>query len=198
MKVSHLFCAALSVLSFGISPAFSEEAGKCPAIQDLSQTPPHQIGMYLDGYHTYRNEANLTGDQQRQIRSAHFCKQVSPDLYQCVIYSGNNKDARVIGIEYVITPKLYQTLSDTEKKLWHAHDGEVDTGLLILPGMEKDKQKEVLTALRGTYGKTWHTWTNLEGAVPLGEPALMWNVDPKKISTETKKSVAARAVDPTF
>lgn len=197
MKVRHWFCATLSLLSFSLNSALAEEGG-CPSTQDLSQTPPHQIGMYLDGYHTYRNEANLTSEQQKQIRSAHFCKQVSPDLYQCLIYSGNTKDARVIGIEYVITPKLYATLSDTEKKYWHAHDGEVDSGLLTLPGMDKSKQKEVLGALRGTYGKTWHTWTNLEDNVPLGEPALMWNVDPQNISTETKKSVAARAVDPTF
>jgi hypothetical protein len=34
--------------------------------------------------------------------------------------------------------------------------------------------------------------------VPLGEPVLMWNVSPEKISSTTKKSVAARTVDPTF
>jgi hypothetical protein len=154
--------------------------------------------MYLDGYHGYGNERGLSSDKQRQIRTAHFCKQINPDMFQCVIYSGNQEDARAIGIEYVITEKLYNTLSDTEKKYWHAHDGEVDSGLLILPGMAKDKEKEVLSFIKKTYGKTWQTWNNLSDAVPLGEPALMWNVDPRKVNKETEKSVAARQVNPLY
>jgi len=182
-----------------VLPALAEETvASCPSTQDLCQTPPQQIGMYLDGYHSYRNEAKLPADKQRQIRTAHFCKQVNPDMYQCLIYDGNTKDARVIGIEYVITEKLYKGLSATEKKYWHAHDGEVDSGLLVLPGMPKEKQKEILSALRSTYGKTWQTWNRLEDSVPLGEPALMWNVDPSKISQQTQKSVAVREVNPTY
>jgi hypothetical protein len=168
------------------------------AAQDLSTTPPQQIGMYLDGYHSYKSESKLSSEKQKQIHTAHFCKQVNPDLYQCLIYDGNTKGARVIGVEYVITEKLYNTLPKSEKKYWHAHDGEVDSGLLTLPGLPAEQQKTILSCLRSTYGKTWQTWNHLEDSVPLGEPALMWNVDPKKVSQATKQSVAAREINPTF
>lgn len=154
--------------------------------------------MYLDGYHTYRKEADLSGDKQQQIRTAHYCKQVNPDMFQCLIYDGNTADAKCIGVEYVITDNLFKTLPAEEQKMWHPHDSEVDTGLLILPGLPKEKQKEVLTALRTTHGKTWQVWPNLSEKVPLGQPELMWNVDPEKISTTTKKSVATREAQPTF
>jgi hypothetical protein len=199
MNKRQLSVGVIAAFVTCLSPALSsEETNCCPSAQDLSQTPPKQIGMYLDGYHSYRKEAKLPAEDQRQIRTAHFCKQVNSDLWQCLIYDGNSKDARVIGIEYVITEKLYKTLSVSEKKYWHAHNGEVDSGLLVLPGMPKEKQKEILTGLRNTYGKTWQTWNHLEDSVPLGEPALMWNVDPEKISQATKNSVAAREVSPTY
>ncbi len=196
MNRRQFSAAIIATLAACINPAFAD--GGCPSSQDLSSMPPHQIGMYLDGYHTYRSEANLTADQQKQIRTAHFCKQVNPDLFQCVIYSGNTRDARAIGIEYVITAKAFDKLSESEKKYWHKHDGEVDSGLLVMPGLDKEKEKATLDVLRGTYGKTWQTWNNLADDVPIGEPALMWNVDVNKISAGTKKSAAARAVDPTY
>jgi len=187
---------AASIMSFTSVQAEDEKKDSCATGQDL--TPLKQVGMYLDGYHTYRKEANVPAEDQKQVRTAHYCKQVNPDLFQCLIYDGNNPNARVIGVEYVITDKLFQTLSAEEKKFWHDHDSEVDTGLLILPGLPAEKQKEILGVLRTTHGKTWQTWNNLSDAVPIGEPALMWNVDPSKISTTTKKSVATRQTDPTF
>src|SRR3974390_2686825 len=95
-----LVVVACSVGSL-FNPTFAAPNMDCSkATQDLSQTPPQQIGMYLDGFHSYRREAGLSSEKQKQIRTAHFCKQVNPDLYQCLIYDGNTKDARVIGVEY--------------------------------------------------------------------------------------------------
>lgn len=172
------------------------QSNPCATGQDLA--PIKSIGMYLDGYHTYRKEKDVDGEKQRQIRTAHYCKQINPDMFQCLIYDGNSPNAKCIGVEYVITDALFQTLPAEEKKYWHAHDTEVDTGLLVLPGMPKDKEKEILTALRSTHGKTWQVWPDLNSKVPLGEPELMWNVDPDKIGSITKKSASSRQTDPTF
>jgi hypothetical protein len=98
----------------------------------------------------------------------------------------------------VITDKLFRTLPASEQKYWHAHDSEVDESLLILPGLKEEEQKSILSSLRTTHGKTWQVWPNLNDAVPIGEPVLMWNVEPEKISAKTKQSVAARRMDPMF
>jgi len=33
--------------------------------------------------------------------------------------------ARLIGVEYMVTPRVYEQLDEEERKLWHSHDYEV-------------------------------------------------------------------------
>ncbi len=42
------------------------------------------------------------------------------EMRQCAILNSPEEDARLIGVEYIISEKLFDTLSDEEKKLWHA------------------------------------------------------------------------------
>lgn len=195
MKKQLVLASILMMCSLAGASAH-EEKDSCTTGQDLA--PIKQVGMYLDGYHTYKSEEKLSADKQQQIRTAHYCMQINPDLFQCLIYDGNTDKAKCIGVEYVITDKGFQTLSAEEQKNWHPHDAEVDTGLLILPGLPEAKQKEILAVLRSTHGKTWQVWPNLADQFPLGSPALMWSVDPNKISEATKKSAATRATSPSF
>ena len=168
--------------------------GAAPA-QEL--VPPHSVEMYLDGFHNYKTESHLPPAKQSQIRVSHYCHHVSPDLIQCLIYNGNGKDAKVIGIEYVIPEKVYATLPAKEKQYWHAHTGEVESGMLALPGMATQAEKDTLAFVKTTYGKTWHVWRP-EDKLPLGEPALMWPVDPDKMNEATKQSLAQRKLNPAF
>jgi hypothetical protein len=46
-------------------------------------------------------------------------------MRQCLIYDAATNPARLIGVEYMITPKLYEKLDKEERKLWHSHDFEV-------------------------------------------------------------------------
>ncbi len=53
------------------------------------------------------------------------------DMRQCAIFDSPEADARLIGVEYIISEKLFDTLSDEEKKLWHSHEYEVKGGILF-------------------------------------------------------------------
>lgn len=46
---------------------------------------------------------------------------------QCLIYDAPTNPARLIGVEYMITRKLYEGLDAEERKLWHSHEYEVKT-----------------------------------------------------------------------
>ena len=48
---------------------------------------------------------------------------------QAVIYDGNTRDARLMGVEYIISERLFNTLPPEEKKLWHSHQYEVASSL---------------------------------------------------------------------
>ena len=98
---------------------------------------------------------------------------MSEDLAQCIIYDSPNRGARLIGIEYVISEKLFQQLSPDEQRLWHSHDYEVHAGLLTAPGMPEDAEKSLMKDLARTFGKTFHTWQVDRDPIPLGIPQLM-------------------------
>jgi len=94
-------------------------------------------------------------------------------MRQCVIYDSDEPNAKLIGIEYIISAKLYSALPDQEKKLWHSHIHEVKSGELIAVGVPDVAEKEVMKDVINTYGKTFHTWQIDKDDLPLGIPQLM-------------------------
>lgn len=132
-----------------------------------SKGPLRAMNLYLDGFHRY------SSDEGRQMEAHHYCAQLNEDIVQCVIYDGNTSDARLIGIEYIISEQLFHSLPDDEKKLWHSHKYEVRSGTLVAPNLPLSAEHELMKKIITTYGKTWHTWDTHQHDLPLGIPALM-------------------------
>ena len=133
-----------------------------------SEAPLRSIHAHVCGFHFYN------GEPQRQVIAHHYCSHRGEEFLQCVIYDSDKPDARLIGIEYIISAKLFQTLPEEEKKLWHSHVYEVKSGSLIAPRLPDLAENELMKKLIGTYGKTWHTWQVDRGdQLPLGIPKLM-------------------------
>lgn len=174
--------AALSLLLAGCgannSPAKVQSPG-APASSSLklletgaevmqSRPPIDAINTYLDGFHFYN------GDQNGQMEAHHYVTVLNEDVMQAVIYDGNTRDARLMGVEYIISERLYKTLPPEEKKLWHSHQYEVKSGTLIAPGLPEAADHALMKRIVNTYGKTWHTWhTDQNKDLPLGVPQLM-------------------------
>lgn len=130
--------------------------------------PINQLEIYLDGFHF------ANGDFSMQSEAHHYCHKINEDITQCIMYDGNTDDARLIGIEYIISEKLFKTLPEEERKLWHSHVYEVKSGQLIAPGLPDIAEKELMEEIISTYGKTYHTWhTNRGDKLPVGMPLLM-------------------------
>ena len=157
------------------------------------------MSLNLTGSCRLRWASNLTIDQDNDIR-------------QCLLYDSADAGARLIGIEYMITPELYESLPSEERRLWHSHVYEVKSGMLVMPNRlvpsvawdaaEKREMEQVITL----YGKVYHLWQTDKGhKVPLGEPKLMTSyiadgqLDFKKVEerderfgTDHKKKMEAR------
>ncbi|WP_139760525.1 DUF1264 domain-containing protein, partial [Salmonella enterica] len=88
----------------------------------------------------------------------HHCRLgvLNEDVMQAVIYDGNTKNARLMGVEYIISERLFKTLPPEEKKLWHSHQYEVKSGSLVAPGLPQVADKALMSKIVNTYGKTWH------------------------------------------
>lgn len=133
-----------------------------------SHAPVDQLNAYLDGFHFYN------GNRQAQMEAHHYCSVLNEEVIQCAIFDGNTKDAKLMGVEYIISAALFAQLPDEEKALWHSHKHEVKSGQLIAPSIPEPAEHALMEKLVNTYGKTWHTWhTDQDKTLPLGVPQLM-------------------------
>ncbi|KAL0061767.1 hypothetical protein AAF712_011370 [Marasmius tenuissimus] len=163
------------------------------ATQDFR--PVQNICAHLNAFHVYAN------DTSRFIETNHYCSHLNEgqflcssfeydcryaifmirscrvDVRQCILYDGPGPNARLIGIEYMITPKLYATLPQEERRYWHSHVFEVKSGMLIMPqplpiptsAWEAAETKEMEMVIE-LYGKVFHLWQTDRGdKLPLGE-----------------------------
>ncbi|KAF2453644.1 hypothetical protein BDY21DRAFT_355625 [Lineolata rhizophorae] len=142
-------------------------------VQDFR--PVNQICAHLNAYHAYADEPG------RCVEANHYCSHLNEDIRQCILYDSPEKGARLIGVEYMITHRLFETLPEEERHLWHSHVFEVKSGMLIMPRPStvpdavwetaETKEMEDVVVL---YGKAYHLWQVDRGdKIPLGEPKLV-------------------------
>ncbi|MFO0825094.1 MAG: DUF1264 domain-containing protein [Gemmataceae bacterium] len=103
----------------------SDKAGASP------MTGPH---LHFCGIHMAKKNPKL------QFITQHYCAAHTGgpdgDIFQCVLFDGTGQNAKLIGVEYLISDAAYRKLPETEKPYWHAHTYEVLGGGLIAPGMQ--------------------------------------------------------------
>ncbi len=151
----------------------AEESAKTKALDAgaavLQNRPPVEaLNAYLDGFHFYNGRPDV------QMEAHQYCAILNEEVIQCAIYDGNVADAKLMGVEYIISGALFAGLPEAEKALWHSHVHEVRSGQLVAPGIPEVAEHALMEKLVGTYGKTWHTWhTDQDKRLPLGVPQLM-------------------------
>ncbi|WP_283011634.1 OBAP family protein [Cronobacter turicensis] len=157
-----------------------------------SNAPLKGFDIYLVGFHPMKEIP------EKQMEAHHYCHQVNQDFAQCVLFDGNSKDARMNGLEYIISEKLFNKLPEQEKQYWHPHNGEILSGQLIAPGIPAPVEHRLMQDKMNSYGKTWHVWHtgglgDKGDALPLGPPMLAWSFNrdgeakPEMVSERDKK-----------
>jgi hypothetical protein len=180
-----LFPLALSVAAIacaGCGGDNTESAVEAPGADTTAKTdvleagaailqnkePLEALNAYMNGFHFYN------GNMKGQMEAHHYCALLNEDVTQCVIFDGNTKDSKIMGVEYIVSGKVFAGLPAEEKHMWHSHVHEVRSGQLIAPSIPEVAEKQFMEKIAGTYGKTWHTWhTDQERELPVGSPMLM-------------------------
>jgi hypothetical protein len=173
--VVTLALVALAVAQQSPSPIPVPGAEKSTATKALGlgadvlqdTTPVKRLGLYLDGFHFVHDRPD------HQEEAHHYCHQMSEEFAQCAIFDGNGEDAKLIGIEHIVSAGLHQGLPEAERRSWHPHHYEVRSGLLIAPGIPGPVERQLMEKLVGTWGKTWHVWHTRRDRLPLGPATLM-------------------------
>lgn len=117
----------------------------------------------IDKIHQALHAYHVVADERGEIvPSVHYCSCSSAgDRFQCLIYDSNEPDARLIGVEYMISEEKFMQLPEEEKKYWHSHVHEVMSGSLVLIGVRV-----------GSVGEA------VAGAVTAAEDAIKSSVGP--------------------
>lgn len=97
------------------------------------------------------------------LRVSVFCKPSVTVLVTCQVYDVSLSYPRLIGIQYAITPKDYNSLPSQEKPNWYI----LDKTLLSqtqpqFPELNAQQINEVLPHLLGNYAKLIITWNPLD------------------------------------
>ena len=177
-----LAMASLASASCGAQQARIPGEPKTPATIVLeagakvlqANTPLHPFDVYMVGFHPIKDHP------EHQMEAHHYCHQMNEDFAQCVLFDGNSSMARLNGIEYIISEKLFESLPPQERALWHPHNAEILSGQLVAPGIPAPAEKALMRQKMNSYGKTWHVWnTGHEGfspdALPIGPALLAWS-----------------------
>lgn len=138
--------------------------------------PVQRVCAHLNAFHCYADDPT-----RAPVEANHYCAHLNDEVRQCILYDSPDPSARILGIEYMITPRLFETLDAEEQKLWHSHVFEVKSGMLFMPkptvvpdaAWEVAENKEMEQVIE-LYGKIFHLWQVDRGdKLPLGEPKLM-------------------------
>jgi hypothetical protein len=175
-------------LSAGSVRASGQGHGK-PSENKL-MAPVGNHHLHFCGIHVAKKDPKI------QVITQHYCGmrgEPGAQMHQCLLYDTVGKGAKLLGVEYIISNELFQTLPEEEKKYWHVHTYEVLGGGLIAPTMTPADEMAFMKGLLTTWGKTWHTWPDQTTPVPMGEPMLMWSLtgdgqeDPEVIALRDKE-----------
>jgi hypothetical protein len=138
------------------------------------EAPVRALSLHLVGFHP------LKDDSHHQMEAHHYCDQVNEEFAQCVLFDGHTESARMNGIEYIISERLFEGLPAEEKRYWHPHNYEILSGQLVAPGIPGPAEHEAMARKINSYGKTWHVWQTGTAAepgdeLPFGDPRLAWS-----------------------
>lgn len=157
-------------VTLGGAAARGDEHGPNEKGDESRMAPVQALHAHFCGIHIAKSNPKF------QLVAQHYCMSKSEEMHQCLLYDTTEKNAKLLGVEYIISDRLFRQLPDAEKKYWHPHTYEVLAGGLIAPSMKPDDEMAFMKALLTTWGKTWHTWPDPQTPIPMGEPLLMWAV----------------------
>ncbi len=76
------------------------------ATEPHGKTPVDECGLYLCAFHIAKK------DPKFQVEAHHYCSAVNDEVHQCIIFDSAGKGARILGVEYIISDRLYRSLPD--------------------------------------------------------------------------------------
>ena len=125
-------------------------------------TTPTNMSKPIDGYNLPQGHVTAIRHvfDDPSLRVHHYCKIDEKIFLVCQLYDSNDKNATLIGVEYIITGEQYTTLPDREKPNWHYHKIEFASNRADpkFSELSPEQAKAEMQKAMDTYGKIIITW----------------------------------------
>lgn len=132
-----------------------------------SLTPLKSFDTHISTIKHYGN------NYRRQVPVHEYIMHINEDVMQALIMDCDRADAKLIGVEYIISEKLYKQLPEEEKKLWYSKGFEAKSGAMVAPRMPMAMEHKLMKDLAPTYAKSISLWHSDRDQLPLGLPQFM-------------------------
>lgn len=156
MSYKFAFFASVLIsgaLSLEMRNAPPQEKPKSPADgHDIHVLAPHKIdGKVMGPYH-------------------HYCKAVSSDVLECLIYESTEPNALLKQVEYFVakTTSRSNIPLETWNKFYHDHAVEIATGRVQVLDRSLEEAKKIAEAASHTDGIIFHLWWPDDAKAPNG------------------------------
>jgi hypothetical protein len=157
-----------------------------------SRGPLREFNLHLVGFRPLRD------DPQVQTEVHLYCRLINDDFAQCVAFDGDGPDARLTGVEYLISERLYDRLRPEEQAYWHPSNYELLSGQMVAPGLPSAIERELVRLMLNGYGKGWQFWPNAGPdrpgrSLPFGDALLTWSfnrdgeIDPRLVAERDER-----------
>lgn len=124
-------------------------------------TPAMSDGGPADGFGLHVQAPHMMADGQVGGPFHHYCKGISAEIIQCLLFQSTDAKAPLIGVEYFVAKDLARKEVPLIKwnRNFHDHEVEIATGRVkILDIADENKVKEIAAAAAKTDGVIYHLW----------------------------------------
>jgi hypothetical protein len=157
--VAVAFSTILGTIAFS-GPGLHTGAQESPA----AAKPNQGFDLHVDA------KLHFPGDPDAIAH--HFCKNVSGGMIECLLFASEEPDARIVGVEVIVTAETWASFPPEEQMLWHYHREEIPVVEATMPELTAEEAAPIVEQLMETYGKLYLLWDPTVGDQPIGSPTL--------------------------
>lgn len=142
--------SVLSVSVFAMGTAFAQGSAAVPAAEK-KPGPAEGFNLHVVAPHKFE-DGTVHGPYH------HYCKGISPEVFQCLLFDSAEPNARLTDVEYFIAKSLVRAHVPlkTWNKYYHDHEVEIGTYRVQILDMPEAQAKEVAAIAAQTDGIIFH------------------------------------------
>jgi len=116
----------------------------------------------------------------------HYCKAVSSELLECLIYESTEPNALLKQVEYFVAKSVSRpnVPLETWNKFYHDHAVEIATGRVQVLDRSPEEAKKIAEAAAQTDGIIFYPWGPDDAKAPHGSVKHAPSVGPKELTAK--------------